>query len=240
MRAVDLIAVKIWELKEDYLKDAADAVNLKADDEKLIADLAHWAAGRCGEDEENVLRQVKVWAEEKFSSDLSMLRDILEVGAECNNPPPAWKFTDFLGFSSADDRDEWYNKRILVTIHRGTKQIGGSITQITMGNTSVLTDFGSALPGSPGTIDDDDIVEKIFYKNKFGVDGVLFTHYHGDHAGLMNKIPEDIPIYMDSAMLKILRVLHAHTGNTAMQKLLSDGNGRIHTFTRENFFLSAI
>ncbi len=233
MRAFDLIAVKIWELKED-LNDAAKAVSSDSDDEKLLADLAHWAAGRCGENAEDVLQQVKVWANDK--SVLPALRDILEVGAECNNPPPSWKFTDFLGFSSAEERDEWYNNRVLVTMHRGTKQIGGSITQITMGNTSVLTDFGSALPGSHGTIDDNDIVEKIFRKNKFKVDAVFFTHYHGDHAGLIDKIPKDIPIYMDPAMLKILQVLSKYTGNFSMQELLANRDGRIQTFTPGKLF----
>ena len=133
---------------------------------------------------------------------------------------------------SADFTDD---DTLLITIHRGAKQIGGSITEISMGRTAVLVDCGSELPGSQGSVRDEDIIKKIFCNRRRYTDhhlsGVLFTHYHGDHVGLMDRIPTDIPIYMDSATLTILRTLHKHTGNIAMQEMLSSGNERIRTFT---------
>ena len=118
-----------------------------------------------------------------------------------------------------------------ITIHRGTKQIGGSVTEINIGETNILVDFGSSLPGSQAMISDDALIKKIFHRCYHPIDAVFFTHYHGDHTGLMDKIPADIPLYMDSAMLAILRTLHEHTGNTKMQELLANKSGRIHTFT---------
>ena len=38
-------------------------------------------------------------------------------------------------------------------------------------------------------------------------DGVLFTHYHGDHVGLYKKIPQDIPLYIGTTAKKILEIL---------------------------------
>ena len=227
MKAIDLIK-NMRELNDD-LVDAAKEISLEVDDDTLLAELARWAAKRCNENWEDVLRQVKAWAD---SDMIALLRDILEIGVECNKPaPPSWKFQDFLGFASYKERDDWYKKRVHITVHRGTKQIGGSVTEINIGETNILVDFGSSLPGSQAMISDDALIKKIFHRCYHPIDAVFFTHYHGDHTGLMDKIPADIPLYMDSAMLAILRTLHEHTGNTKMQELLANKSGRIHTFT---------
>ena len=123
------------------------------------------------------------------------------------------------------------NMSVHITIHRGTEQIGGSVTEISMGKTNILVDFGSSLPGSQGAVSDDELVKRVFHRGNQRIDAVFFTHYHGDHTGLMDKIPADIPIYMDSAMFTILQKLHEHTGNKTMQQLLANDNGRIHSFT---------
>ena len=233
MKAAELITKKIRELNDDMV-DAARNVSLDVDDDTLLADLARWAARRCGEDEEEVLREVKAWAETWGDNDslFATLRCILELGDECNkerdNPPPPWKFREFLGFRGMEERNEWYKKRVHITIHRGTGQIGGSVTEINMGETNILVDFGSSLPGSQAAISDDELIKKIFHRRYHPIDAVFFTHYHGDHTGLIDKIPKEIPIYMDETMLEILRVLHRHTGNTAMQDLLANRDGRIH------------
>lgn len=36
---------------------------------------------------------------------------------------------------------------------------------------------------------------------------MLFTHYHGDHIGLYQKIPQDIPLYIGSTAKKLLEIL---------------------------------
>ena len=112
---------------------------------------------------------------------------------------------------SADFTDD---DTLLITIHRGAKQIGGSITEISMGRTAVLVDCGSELPGSQGSVRDEDIIKKIFCNRRRYTDhhlsSVLFTHYHGDHVGLMDRIPTDIPIYMDSATHDFEDVAQTH------------------------------
>ena len=122
---------------------------------------------------------------------------------------------------------------ISVTIHRGANQIGGTITEIATEKTHILIDCGAALPGSYGTVRDEDIVRMLQERH---FDAVLFTHYHGDHTGLMDRIPVDVPLYMDEVMKTILTTLNQYTRNEAMNALLKNADGRIRTFVPPKAF----
>ncbi len=76
---------------------------------------------------------------------------------------------------------------VSVTIHRGTHQIGGSIAEIYTENTHIFIDFGSELNAAPENSTD---AEMIGMMRRAKCDAVLFTHYHGDHIGLIEHIPE--------------------------------------------------
>ena len=223
MTAIETIK-ELYTLKSDLLQSAAQAADFTSDD-TLLCSVARFAAKICGENEDAVLNKAKAFM---TAEKMSVLRDLLEIQLK------PWKFEGRV-FGSKGQSDEWRKTRSLITVHRGTRQIGGSITEISMGRTTVLVDLGQNLPGSQESTSDEEIIKKIFDNHRryagHHIDAVFFTHYHGDHVGLMDKISEDIPIYMDPAMLTILRTLHKHTKNIAMQKLLSDNNGRIRTFT---------
>lgn len=94
-----------------------------------------------------------------------------------------------------------------ITIHRGSHQIGGSVTEIRTEGHRIIIDFGANLPGSGG---EEGVTDEELFANVFGgkaCDGVLFTHYHGDHMGLYKKIPENIPLYIGPTAKKILEIL---------------------------------
>ncbi len=74
-----------------------------------------------------------------------------------------------------------------IKIHRSTDQIGGVVTEIYTENTHIFIDFGAELPGSEGKFTDDEMVQMI---RKAECDGILFTHHHGDHIGLLKEIPQ--------------------------------------------------
>lgn len=74
-----------------------------------------------------------------------------------------------------------------IKVHRGSHQIGGSITEIYTENTHIFIDFGSELNADPEDSTDGEMIEMIQHTK---CDAVLFTHYHGDHIGLMKHIPE--------------------------------------------------
>lgn len=131
-----------------------------------------------------------------------------------------------------------------IKIYRGTNQIGGIVTEFRAGEHRILIDFGANLPGTgkgnpalsddanlPGTgesqtsaakspcVGDDELVRKVFgdSADEVNTDGVLFTHYHGDHVGLKDRIPSDIPMFIGSTAKEIMRVI---VGRVARMKKL--------------------
>lgn len=85
-----------------------------------------------------------------------------------------------------------------VKIIKGTSQIGGCITEIKCGNTRVIIDFGEELDDKEVDFELEGLTfgEKLF-------DAVFITHSHGDHIGLIDKIMESIPVYVDEKTLLI-------------------------------------
>ena len=97
-----------------------------------------------------------------------------------------------------------------IKIYRGRNQIGGVVTEFRKGDHRILIDFGANLPGSDGEgISDDDLVEKVFGGENSSIltDAVLFTHYHGDHVGLKNRIPDNIPMYIGKTAKEIMKIV---------------------------------
>ena len=75
-----------------------------------------------------------------------------------------------------------------VTIHRGTHQIGGCITQIESNSgTKIIIDIGENLP-SQNNQEKDEIKIKGLTYGEPEFDAVFVTHYHGDHIGLYRNI----------------------------------------------------
>ena len=80
---------------------------------------------------------------------------------------------------------------VKITIHRGTDQIGGSITEIATEKTCLFIDFGAELSREEEKPADWEMVSMMKYALKAGkCDAILFTHIHGDHIGLLDRIPE--------------------------------------------------
>lgn len=77
---------------------------------------------------------------------------------------------------------------VKVKVHRGSKMIGGSITEIFTEKTHIFIDFGSELNPDSNESSDSEMIDMIKHAK---CDAVLFTHYHGDHIGLMKHIPKE-------------------------------------------------
>ncbi len=98
-----------------------------------------------------------------------------------------------------------------IKLHRGSHQIGGSITEIYTENTHIFIDFGSELNPAPGESTDGKMIEMM---QKAKCDAVLFTHYHGDHVGLIDHVPEKdvdgkpVMLGMGVTARKILNNIH--------------------------------
>lgn len=107
---------------------------------------------------------------------------------------------------------------VRIQIHRGTQQIGGSITEIATPQHRIFIDFGAALPGSASEITDKQMLSLL---TGTACDGIFFSHYHGDHAGLIDQIPENIPLYIGNTAREVLynikKALHDEAGATRLQ-----------------------
>ena len=91
-----------------------------------------------------------------------------------------------------------------IKIHRGTHQIGGSVTEYEYNGWHLFVDYGEELPGGPksGELRVEGLTHGDLSKS-----ALLITHYHGDHIGSIPKLPKELPIFMGSVGREIQRIL---------------------------------
>ncbi len=87
-----------------------------------------------------------------------------------------------------------------LTIHRGTNQIGGCITEIESDGYKVFVDFGDQLPGAEKL--ELQPIEGLTYGD-VSKSALFITHYHSDHIGKICDADADLPIYAGETALKI-------------------------------------
>lgn len=101
-----------------------------------------------------------------------------------------------------------------IQIHRGARQIGGCITEIATEGCRILIDLGSNLPGnSPDGADGDraeELTKAEVEKLTDGVDALFYTHYHGDHVGLLPWVPPHIPQYIGAGAREVMQCKYAY------------------------------
>lgn len=118
-----------------------------------------------------------------------------------------------------------------LTIHRGAKEIGGTCVELRTDNSRILVDFGIPLvSGQKDTPFETDILNKAsidelkakgilpsitgLYKNESpSVDGILISHSHLDHYGLLRFIHPDIPVYMSQGAKELVEISGIFTPN---------------------------
>ncbi|MBQ9922324.1 MAG: MBL fold metallo-hydrolase [Clostridia bacterium] len=99
-----------------------------------------------------------------------------------------------------------------ITIHRGQKQIGGSIIEIATADTRIVFDVGINLDeGNTVTVPQ---IEGMF-AGGIAFDAVFVSHYHADHMGLLAHILPGIPIYMGEKAFKIVEAANDYRGVSA-------------------------
>ncbi|MBA7532478.1 Ribonuclease J [subsurface metagenome] len=107
-------------------------------------------------------------------------------------------------------------------IHRGTNEIGGTCIELQSGYSRILLDFGMPLVNKSGGGFDFRPFQKLptselikqgilpnvqgVYDNKNEIDGVIISHPHADHYGLMQYLNKDISVWLGEATHKILEL----------------------------------
>ena len=101
-----------------------------------------------------------------------------------------------------------------INIICGQNQIGGSIIEISSKNAKIILDIGSNLDDKKIIVPE---IEGLF-KGESKYDGVLISHYHGDHIGLATKILPEISIYMGEKSYEIHKVSNEYIGKEYLKE----------------------
>lgn len=115
-----------------------------------------------------------------------------------------------------------------LTIHRGTNEIGGSCIELQSGNSRILLDFGMPLLNSKGKafnfrefekLSINELISKNVLPNIKGayadnsmINGLIISHSHADHYGLMQYLNKDIPVWIGEATHEILKLNNIFQG----------------------------
>lgn len=106
-----------------------------------------------------------------------------------------------------------------LTVYRGTHQIGGCATEIRTKKSRILIDFGAALSTAHGAEADTLPIPGVS-EGAADCDAVFFTHYHGDHIGLVHHIFPSIPLYMGATAIEIFNAYQRRMGKSPCMHLL--------------------
>lgn len=88
---------------------------------------------------------------------------------------------------------------MILTIHRGSHEIGGSCVELSTKNSRLLIDAGSPLPQKNDFQNKEEMPESLKVSLKRPqptFEGILISHAHQDHYGILDKLPSDIPVYL--------------------------------------------
>ena len=122
-----------------------------------------------------------------------------------------------------------------ITVHRGSNQIGGCVTEYECNGWKLFVDYGEQLPGVPMS------------DKKLEIDGLtcgdirksalLITHYHGDHIGKITKLPVELPIYMGKMAKEIALELTNHLGTVSEEhRKMAERLNKVNTFVPGKHF----
>ena len=113
-------------------------------------------------------------------------------------------------------------------IHRGTHEIGGTCVELGTENTRIIIDLGMPLVDPSGKqfdfreyeeLDVSELrsqgilpdIDGLYGQADTAVDGVLISHAHQDHYGLIDFISLDVPFYAGKATKDLIRLTREFT-----------------------------
>lgn len=95
-----------------------------------------------------------------------------------------------------------------ITIHRGTEQIGGCVTEYEHNGWRLFVDYGEQLPGTAKS--DKPLEIEGLTKGDLSKSALLITHYHSDHIGRIGELLPELPIYIGKVARDIQEYVSEH------------------------------
>ena len=117
-----------------------------------------------------------------------------------------------------------------LTIHRGTHQIGGCVTELCTATTRIFIDFGSELPDADGTEPGPPLNIPGLTEPGLPCDGVFFTHTHGDHIGEIDRLLPNVPLYLGETSREISLALNRRLDKVTDRKATIAALQRAQTY----------
>jgi ribonuclease J len=136
------------------------------------------------------------------------------------------------------------NSWITVTVHRGSNEIGGNCVELATATSRLILDVGMPLSemmvegaSKRRKPDRDDLIQRGVIRSIPGlftpgpkIDGILLSHAHGDHFGLIEYTLPEIPVYLSRGASKMLMSGGLFAGQSELprdrQKVLLPGKLR--------------
>ncbi len=117
-----------------------------------------------------------------------------------------------------------------LTIHRGTKEIGGTCVEVKTDKTRIVIDFGMPLVDArKESFDSKTLIGKsidalkeskilpdikgLYNTEEKSIDAILISHSHMDHYGLLSYVRSDIPVYMSRGAQELIDISGIFTPN---------------------------
>ena len=94
-------------------------------------------------------------------------------------------------------------------VHRGAHEIGGNCVEVSQNDSTIILDIGLPLTFSFDDDINDVLPQPIFndiIQGKKLIDGILLSHPHLDHYGLIGSLPEEIPVYCGNSAAKLMEL----------------------------------
>ena len=127
-----------------------------------------------------------------------------------------------------------------ITIHRGTNQIGGCITEIQSAKgDKILIDFGHNLPEGDKPAQDKYDEDENVLKLLEGVSDVYYTHYHGDHISFESEIYRaGVTQHIGALSLEMVKTLKRHM--TKAEALKDSANNSLEALERFKTYTATV
>ena len=111
---------------------------------------------------------------------------------------------------------------VRLTVHRATDQIGGNCIELSTDEGRIILDVGRPLDAPNDTVG---LLPATLDRNR-PLDGVLISHPHQDHYGLLEETPSHWPVYSGAATERLMQLTASIFGKPMQRDFRSWATGQ--------------